>query len=82
MADLASQPTARPTRKMLAAALSGIATAALMQWAGIAAETAPRWLGWLTGDLAQAGIPVVAAFAVGYLVRDRGPSAKRESLDA
>lgn len=71
--DLIDQPSAMPTRKMLAVAIAGVIAAALTQWFDQLAALTP-WLEWLASDGVKAAVPVLAAFAAGYLVRERAPA--------
>lgn len=71
--DLIDQPSAMPTRKMLAVAIAGVIAAALTRWFDQLAALTP-WLDWLASDGVKAAVPVLAAFAAGYLVRERAPA--------
>ena len=64
------QPTALPTRKTAAFALSAVLAAALLSVAEkVAARSA--WLDWLAADDVKSGLPILAGFLVAYIIRDR-----------
>lgn len=70
MADLVTQPSALPTRKVFIGALAGLVTAAVQSWAADAAATVPQ-LSWLGGDVATAALPILVGYGVSYVIKDR-----------
>jgi hypothetical protein len=70
MADLVTQPTALPSRKVTAAATGGVTAMALI-WA------AKQFLGWELGTVEAEAIVAALAVIAGYFVRERAPAALR-----
>lgn len=60
----------RPGRKIFGGALCGIATAAVMQWTNDLAMTYDAFR-FLTEDSAKAGLPIIVAFGIGYLIPEK-----------
>lgn len=69
MPELIKQPTAMPTRKMFAVALSGAITAGIIKGINSLVETSPTWDFIATSEF-QAFVPIGVAVAVGYMLKD------------
>lgn len=70
MTELVSQPTLAPTRKVIAAAVAGIIAAALTSWLEKTSETT-QWLDFLAVPTVSEAVPVLAALAAAYVVKER-----------
>ena len=70
MATTAPQPTAMPTRKMFNGAVGAVVTAGV-QHAAINLAGDISWLSWLSHESVMSALPIIAFFAVGYMMEER-----------